>query len=88
MPELTIVDEAVLYPAALQECLGLFYPATMTPSAPGFFERDTSLGRKLDHWDGKVWRRIPYPNPIVYVWGVICANQALPWRPLPRKRGC
>jgi hypothetical protein len=60
-------------------------PPDPSPERPGFYERRTSLGTKLDHWDGKVWRRIPYPNPIVYVWGVTCANQALPWRPLPPK---
>lgn len=57
---------------------------TAKPHLAGIlYERQTFLGVIRDWWDGNRWRRaIKHPRAESYSPGVVCANQALPWRPL------
>ncbi len=61
----------------------------LAPPAPGRYERLTPcLGVTVDVWDADYccWRRTGHEveRGQGRQRGVICANQDLPWRPLPR----
>lgn len=56
--------------------------ALVSPGLPGAYERISALGVAVDWWDGDAWRRTRkqalFPGRLFP--GVVCANQALPWR--------